>query len=556
MRGALFQRKSRAGWLEELDGIREDALKSPEGPEGDTDDIWTDLRDGGEYADPHEISSLYATDETPDLPVTHKGQGKGASRSGRARQGHGHEAGVTVEHHEVAAALPPPPPPAPPAPQVEPPVEPAAAATMPDDPWAPNVDASATHPDTDQIWVQPAPHPIRPSEMWHPAELVPTPLNGQAGAPAEERVDSADLFEHDDPAAAFGRYRPVDVEPAAEFAEAPGDDRVAAQLEAELVAAADMAVLDQAPPPLATPAASFEGIAHVAPPSFADAQPIDVEAGDGGLISGPVGRRVRRDRPRATLPDQADLGASPTAPLEDVSPLPVAPLPPAALPTRANRMPAFEELPATPSSVLPPAPAPVLSPIPEPVAVTPEPVAVAPVPVAEPEPVAAAPEPVALPTPVAEPEPVAVVEDVPISLQISATGMVPVPGTIVRLGGAQIAAATTSNLGCAVDLQEGWCWVAPGDGAGEALHIELPAGLLHIAGGSTVLAVSETDRSAFVIVAVGGATFYRGSDERALAEGSICMIDASGGVQVDLASVAEIEGDPIVAENLSLDAEL
>ena len=35
----------------------------------------------------------------------------------------------------------------------------------------------------DQIWVQPAPHPIRPSEMWHPAELAPAPLPRRTSSP-------------------------------------------------------------------------------------------------------------------------------------------------------------------------------------------------------------------------------------------------------------------------------------------------------------------------------------------------------------------------------------
>lgn len=534
LRGALFQRKSRSGWLEELDGIREDALTGTDGHDADTDDIWTDLRDGGEYSDPHEISSLYATDETPDLPVTHKGHGKQSGRSGRGRSSRDAEPPVTIEHHEPAAVLPPPPPP--PAPAPDPAMAPPAAFDH-DDPWAPNVDASATHPDADQIWVQPAPHPMRPSEMWHPAELAPAPLPEQPAFAAEERVEAADLLDDVDPAAVPGvrsaaATPDLEAERIPAYEDAPAD-RLASELEAELVAAADLAVVDE----LHAGSAAPYDVVEPQPVASADLVP----PAEGGLVAGPVGRRVRRDRPRATLPDAADLEAPTAAPLEDRSPLPEVPLPPAALPTRANRLPSMDELPATPSSVVAPAPAPVAPSVVE----------------AEPEPVVA--EPAAAEPAAAEPvavEPTVAVEEVPLSLVIAADGMVRVPGTLVRLGGAQIAAATTSSLGCAVDLQEGWCWVAPGDGAGEDLHIELPAGLLHVAAGSTVLAVSESDRSAFVIVAVGAVTLYRGSDEQVLPEGSICMIDAAGGVQVDMASVAEIEADPIVAENLSLDAEL
>ncbi|MEZ5204095.1 MAG: hypothetical protein R2701_06865 [Acidimicrobiales bacterium] len=88
MRAALFQRKSRSGWLEELDGIREDALATPDGTVGevvDAGDIWTDLRDGGEYSDPHEISSLYATDETPDLPSPRTAPAKPGRTRGRGK---------------------------------------------------------------------------------------------------------------------------------------------------------------------------------------------------------------------------------------------------------------------------------------------------------------------------------------------------------------------------------------------------------------------------------------------------------------------------------------
>src|SRR4051812_16488206 len=88
MQSALFQRKSRSGWLEELDGIRQDALDQHDGgvaPVGDAEDIWTDLRDGGEYEDPHEISSLYATDATPDRPITRPAPRPPAKASARSK---------------------------------------------------------------------------------------------------------------------------------------------------------------------------------------------------------------------------------------------------------------------------------------------------------------------------------------------------------------------------------------------------------------------------------------------------------------------------------------
>lgn len=557
MRAALFQRKSRSGWLEELDGIREEALHDPDAGADvvEASGIWTDLRDGGEYDDPHEISSLYATDATPDLPVTH------APRPSRARSKAKAPAPApapSAAPAPPAADAPPPPPPPPvhdapppPAPEVpqvaEQPVapeEPVVAATEPVA-VADDVRAAATGPVAapgapydDQIWVQPAPHPIRPSEMWHPAELAPTPLGEESFEPvAEERVASADLM---DPT-----YAPsTDV--AATAADAPItaaaaaiDERTAAAPESELVAGADVAVTGTA-------------------------------QASGGLVNGPVGRRVRRDRPtprpKASLP--VPDGVVPVDDRGDRSPLPVAPLPPAALPSRANRLPGVE-LPAVPGSVVPPpavpaAAAPVAPVAPEPVAAeAPTPPASAEV-AAAPAPVAPVEAPVAAEPVITEPvaaEPVAVAPasaapPAPEPLDIGRDGIVAAPGTIVRIGGSRRARASGTPDGVVVALEEGWCWASPGEGAAAALRIELPSGGLTIQPGATALAVVEADRSAFLVVAAGEAVLERDGDRQVIPRGTIVMIDPSGVAQSDAASDAEIESDPIVAENLVLDAEL
>ncbi|WP_421119399.1 hypothetical protein ACE2AJ_18895 [Aquihabitans daechungensis] len=549
LRAALFQRKSRTGWLEELDGIREDALEEP-GAGADVVDasgIWTDLRDGGEYADPHEIASLYATDATPDLPVTApagKTPAKTGTRSGR--KGRGAPVDQPLPEPSVAtdpvlataasavapagptADAPPPPPPPPPAPEVpavsetpEAPVhEPAAVIADDVRSAAAGTPAAPGSQYDDQIWVQPAPHPIRPSEMWHPAELAPVPLGEESFEPmAEERVTSADLM---DPTYSprFDSVPTPAALPEAPPAAASVEDRTMADLEAELVAGADVAV--------AAPVASSVATSP-------------------GLVNGPVGRRVRRDRPaerpRASLPPPEAL--QPSLDRGEQSPLPTQPLPPAALPTRSNRLPGIE-LPATPGSVVAPrtvgpapaaAPEPVARAVPAP---APEP---APIPVAE---VAPTPEPAVPATPAPAPAPIVIGHD----------GLVDAPGTIVRIGGNRRARAAGTPDGVVVSLDDGWCWASPGEGAAAALRIDLPAATLTVEPGATALAVVEADGSVFIVVAAGDAHLESGGDGAAVARGTIVMIDPSGAAQSDAATDAEIESDPIVAENLALDAEL
>lgn len=508
MQSALFQRKSRSGWLEELNDIRQDALDQHDGgvaPVGEADDIWTDLRDGGEYEDPHEISSLYATDATPDRPVARAARPPAKPAKTKAAPAPAAEASPPAPAVPEPTLLPPPPvadaPPPPSAPVEEPAAVEAPAEVRAEPPSAP-----ASRYD-DQIWVQPSPHPMRPSEMWHPAELAPAPLPEETFEPIrEERVASADLM---DPT-----YRPVP-----EPAPVPeADHQTVARLESELSDVADLAVAESVP-------------------------------SAGGLVNGPVGRRVRRDRPverpRASLPPAEDqvVPGSPVMPVMPVdrgeqSPLPSAPLPPAALPTRSMRLPDIE-LPATPSSVVAPRTISATPAAPTPAPSTPAP----------PSPAPPATEPVVA-------EPVATAPPAPAPIAIGVDGLVDAPGTIVRIGGARRARAVGSPDGVRVALDEGWCWASPGEGAAAALRIDLPGGELTIEPGATALAVVEADTSIFIIVAAGSAHLSRSGDGATVGRGTIVMIDPSGAAQTDAASDAEIEADPIVAENLALDAEL
>jgi ferric-dicitrate binding protein FerR (iron transport regulator) len=107
-----------------------------------------------------------------------------------------------------------------------------------------------------------------------------------------------------------------------------------------------------------------------------------------------------------------------------------------------------------------------------------------------------------------------------------------------------------------VSLDEGWCWASPGEGAAAALRVDMVAGSLTVQPGATALAVVEADGSVFIVVAAGDAHLERDGDRAPIARGTIVMIDPSGAAQSDSATDAEIESDPIVAENLALDAEL
>ena len=59
-----------------------------------------------------------------------------------------------------------------------------------------------------------------------------------------------------------------------------------------------------------------------------------------------------------------------------------------------------------------------------------------------------------------------------------------------------------------------------------------------------------------VLAADGTVELRRPDGVATLTRGAIAMLDAGGGAQVDHATDAELAGDPVVARNLALDAEL
>ncbi len=147
------------------------------------------------------------------------------------------------------------------------------------------------------------------------------------------------------------------------------------------------------------------------------------------------------------------------------------------------------------------------------------------------------------------------VEDPGPVLEVRPDGLVVVPGTILRVRD-HVGSIAAEPERVAVGVRQGWCWVSPGDGEPVPVRVDLPAASVTAPAGSTVLAVVERDGSSFVVVADGHARLDHPGGIDALTAGDVVMIDAVGAVQTDRATHEEIESDPLVAENLALDAEL
>jgi hypothetical protein len=156
--------------------------------------------------------------------------------------------------------------------------------------------------DTDQIWTEPSPHPIRPHEMWHAgggqsrlADIGGEARSDHDAARALREVEANPSCDTDEMSSSvgdgtqrrFARFRPVD-----------GSDG-----------------LDES---------------ERSAPSAGGPQVPTIPSSEGdGLLGGPVRRRTRSGRDRRPLPDGRPLRAHGTEP-DDHSPLAEAPLPPAA----------------------------------------------------------------------------------------------------------------------------------------------------------------------------------------------------------------------------------
>ncbi len=349
----------------------------------------------------------------------------------------------------------------------------------------------------------PAPHPVRPQEMWHPG-VTPLPVD-LPPPPTEERIDQAELEGSD---SAPGRFRfnrlrrvspgeapvgPVDV-PVAEDA---SEESIGDVLFGELFTS------DRIP-------SGTEGLGSGAAP---------LVPGSGGaagaLINGPVGRNARNegralhrsaDGPRDRLVEESAEGHEDDAPKSVLA---------GTAPSDDPRQDSVDD--QIPEAVDDHDADPVVEP------------SVAVGPPSEPE--AHQPKPVVL-----DAGGSADLEDA--SLRFAETADVTVVGHDATLS---------------VHLVDGWCWAALGNDARpievitEGLALQCPA--------ATTVLVTVDDSGRFVVVVRGEAVLRVGGRRIRLRTGAMAFLPhGAEEAQVDVASEAEVAADPLVARNLSLDA--
>ena len=521
---AMFQRKSRAGWLDELAGIRHDALAVPGGEMAVVMSVAS-----GDMGAPARSSDGEGSSWSPSAPPAAEAPAPAPAPTELSGPIPYDQGAVVVHARDITDA---------------PPVDARPPAPGPGSAGPPSRIDAAEDTTADDWWAQPAPHPIRPSEMWHPA-TAPGALSRDGDPSREQRIESSDLTPG---SGRFAQFRPAATEAQAEAAAAAPAARPAPAPVAP-PAPAPVAPIAEAPRGSAAPAAPPHRPAQTlagglpvrdpsAPNASSAADPASTHArserptGPGGLVSGPVGRRPRPDRPRPSLP-LAPIRSRDLREPEERSPLPEAPLPPAAPPARhldlgealATPAPAADEREAEaeverPTDVVPVGALDTHRP--------------------------ALPEP--LPVTEAQPLP-------PRLIERSATGELDVEAPIVRLSEEAEARTTGTFEGVDVTLAAGWCWVAPAAGrVALPVRIHIPTATLTFGDGSSGLAVVEADGTTFLVVAAGTADLSRGADRLSLVTGSMVLLPHGGRPQIDRAGEDEIAADPIVARNRALDA--
>ena len=141
--------------------------------------------EGGVYSDPHEISSLYATDATPDLPVTKPTPRTAAKAAPKAAPRRGRKVSRAADEvpAESAAAV-----------SAEMPMK-TMTPTEVDDIWTGTPEPAPTGTtsyESDQIWVQPAHTRSARARCGTRPSVVPMQLAEETFEPlAEERVASS-----------------------------------------------------------------------------------------------------------------------------------------------------------------------------------------------------------------------------------------------------------------------------------------------------------------------------------------------------------------------------
>ena len=349
----------------------------------------------------------------------------------------------------------------------------------------------------------PAPHPVRPQEMWHPG-VTPFPVD-LPPPPTEERIGQAELEGSD---SAPGRFRfnrlrrvspgeapaePVDVPVAEEASGEPIGDVLFGELFAS----------DRIP-------SGTEGLGSGAAP---------LVPGSGGaagaLINGPVGRNTRNTG-RA-------LHRSPDAPRDRL----------AEESADDQEDDAREPVPARPAPSDDPLQDSVDDQVPEAVDDhDADPVV---------EPTVAVEQP-------SEPE---APQSTPVA--VAADGSADVEDTSLRFADTADVTVLGHGATVSVHLVDGWCWAALGDGARpievvtEGIALQCPA--------ATTVLVSVDDSGRFVVVVRGEAVLLVGGRRIRLRTGAMAFLPhGSEEAQVDVASEIEVAADPLIARNLGLDA--
>lgn len=331
----------------------------------------------------------------------------------------------------------------------------------------------------------PAPHPVRPQEMWHPG-VTPQPVDLPA-LPAEERIDQADLDASDAGPGRFRFNRLRRVTPGEASIDASGGSPgsptpVTSEESVGDVLFGELFTSDRIP-------SGTEGLGSGAAPLVPRA-----DGAAGALINGPVRRHPRSSgRALSSVPERSAADdAAPDEPLDGEA-----------------------EAMAADLSVVP-------------------------IEDHDADPVVEA-----MDAEEQEPEVRA--------LAVDATGSVAVADGSLRLDLGADATVTDDGTTCSVTMADGWCWGALGN---DARHLTIATDELVLqcpAGTTALVSIDETGH--FVVAVRGEAVLEVGGRRIRLRTGAMAFLaHGASEAQVDVATEAEIAGDPLVARNLRLDA--
>lgn len=517
--GTMFQRRDRSVWLGELDDIRDAALVRPEAGMAlamTSPDLGAEPPvGGGGWSEEEPVPNGRWMQKVRDAQAAERAGGQGHRVEDVAAE---LWSGWEPPSTPFDAPTAPPVPSAPPAPHHE--------AVPPPGPWPAPGDGEATdaadrradvgfHRPADgdrfgsdaggrrgrterlaSALVEPSPHPLRPSEMWHPGSAV-LGLPGAMG-PVEERVDS-DSLRAPDATSATGRFarfrlgRPSDNDTEHRRGPAP----VGEEADPERSRRDETSPLPAPPLP---PAASRVGDARQ--------------------------RGYRTIEPPNRILHPATIGPAGIASPHDRSdpPVELAPAPTAATATSGAVGQAPFLVPAEPVASL-----------------------------AEVDPGLDC----ALSAPDGQARGEAIHQAIgadPATLTVSGAGEVHVVDPIVRVSEDWAGQLASTGRGVRAKIHTGSLWVSPVEGGSVSVRIDLPSATLAVEPGGCALTVVEADGSVFLVAATGPVELSRGEQRVQLKAGTMVLLPAVGDPQIDHAGPAEIEADPLVARHRELDA--